>query len=288
MSGFADLVDLKERTTTTVQLPCGAAVSVELNGYRATDNYATNLQLTGHTNWFGSLNVCNLMAETGDELFGACTSRQPLRVLELGSGLGRAGIMSAKLLGRRGQAHSVLLTDGEERVVSMLDANCLANGLVTGCGCPSRTAPGACVSEIHCRRLRWGPGAELDDVLVGWPGGFDLVLGCDLVYGPNGPVALEAVMDTVGALLATGSGQTELLSTPPSTAQQPRFLLAFTRRGAVTVEELLAAGRQRGLQGRLLEDFTFDLFDNQVDEDSLFWATTVVAFTRILAGAESN
>ena len=69
MSAFENLDKLRQQTTTEVHLACGTPVKIVLDGYKATDNYATNLKLTGHTNWFGSMNVCNLIAEMADELF---------------------------------------------------------------------------------------------------------------------------------------------------------------------------------------------------------------------------
>lgn len=261
MSAFEDLDSLRQQTTTEVYLPCGTPVKIVLDGYKATDNYATNLKLTGHTNWFGSMNVCNLIAEMADELFVERTdSTEPLRVLELGSGLGRAGIMAAKILSLRGRANVVVLTDGEEDVVQQLCANCRKNEVPDGL----------------CRRLWWGAGTDLEEVQTAFPTGFDLILGCDLIYGPLGAQALQDLMITVRALLKPLASTGQQISAPG--AVPCCFLLAFTRRGAVTVDELLEAGRRHGLCGHMLETGTFDIFENQVDEDSLFWANTVVRF----------
>lgn len=292
MSSFEELAVLRQTTTTQVELLCGGTVSIQLEGYRATDYYATNLKLTGHTNWFGSMNICNLMAETGDNLFAERTLHATasssslegtLRVLELGSGLGRAGIMAAKLLALRGRDHLVILTDGEDAVVDQLRANCRSNAVS--------------VKADACRRLWWGDRSDLDSFMKVHPVGFDLILGCDLIYGPLAGDALEKLLLTVDTLLKplVISPSLPLMDCNKSAAvpvvlsavaDEPCFLLAFTRRGAVTVEELLAAGLRRGLQGLLLEDFTFDIFENQVDGDSLFWTNTIVQFTRICGSVE--
>lgn len=103
-------------------------VIVELQGLKKKDFYATNLHLTGSTNWFGSGNMCDLLNDNSNLLFGNSTSevattlttsaltylpRRKLSFLELGSGPGRAGIMAAKLMSMYDSFDCCVLTDGK-------------------------------------------------------------------------------------------------------------------------------------------------------------------------------
>jgi hypothetical protein len=36
-----------------------------------------------------------------------------------------------------------------------------------------------------------------------------------------------------------------------------------------------------GLRAELLDDYTYDIFDNNVDADSMFWRDSILCFTRI-------
>ena len=68
----------------------GTTVWIALEGHKATDMYATNLNNTGCTaNWFGSGNIINMLLNDSERLFGAEEGRT-CNLLELGSGLGQA------------------------------------------------------------------------------------------------------------------------------------------------------------------------------------------------------
>jgi predicted nicotinamide N-methyase len=94
------------------------------------------------------------------------------RVIELGCGLGTAGLAAA-----RAGAH-VTLTDEEPEALSLASANALRNGL-----------------SVQTRILVWG------QVPADLCGRFDVVLGADVLYNPDAEAPLLA---TISALLAPG------------------------------------------------------------------------------------
>ena len=145
--------------------PC--EVTVVLNSFKGNDYFATNLELTGYANWFGSINMCNMIGEDAQTLF----PQHGCRLLELGSGTGRAGIMAAKTMAAAKCKGCCVLTDGEAALVDVLKQNCSANGL---------DDPG-----ISCEQLWWGNNPTLDKLCSREPEGFDVIIGADLVYGPD-------------------------------------------------------------------------------------------------------
>jgi hypothetical protein len=86
-------------------------------------------------------------------------------------------------------------------------------------------------------------------------------------------------MCTVNYLLSRRTS-TDDNSSSCSNLTQPVFFLAFTRKGPVTIEELRAAGMKYNLVSTLLDDYTFDLFSNNVDLESMFWNDTIIEFRR--------
>ena len=47
------------------------------------------------------------------------------------------------------------------------------------------------------------------------------------------------------------------------------------------MEELSAVALQSGLHVTMLDDYTFDIFDTNVDAESMFWRDTILLFTRV-------
>jgi hypothetical protein len=321
----------------------GQQVSVELEGFAKTDQYATNLNLTGMANWFGSRNVCDMLADHAADLFGDAESSVEgageYCFLELGSGLGRAGLMALKLMALQGRFRSrCVLTDGEEEIVKLLERNYTRNFPPA----PHNTGVGHV--PCSCQYLRWGPGLGLRTMQLEFSDGFDLILGCDLIYGPESPAALHALLLSVDLLLAvrgessggararacrraeeaaaeesggeelghgvasgadtgiaaeaeadtgmeaeTNTGiEAEVEATTGAEAaedefsieQRPAFYLAVTRRDLLPLDELRLLALRCGLRMRVLEDYTFDIFDTCVDADSMFWRDTILQFTR--------
>ncbi|KAJ1385801.1 hypothetical protein B484DRAFT_410401, partial [Ochromonadaceae sp. CCMP2298] len=182
----------------------GQRVSVEIEGFTKTDLYATNLELTGMANWFGSMNVCNMLAEHAADFFGEAVesgassaggAQGEYCFLELGSGLGRAGLMALKLMALEGRFRSrCVLSDGEEEIVELLRLNYARN---------FPPLPGASHVPCICQYLRWGPGPGVLALQSEFADGFDLIVGCDLIYGPESPAALLSLLLSVDLLLST-------------------------------------------------------------------------------------
>lgn len=284
-------------------------LSIELAGYRKTDMYATTIELTGCTQWYGSENMCNLLADHSYELFhsngggsssdGLIYHPNPIRMIELGSGMGRAGLMAIKLMLYEGcRDATCILSDGEDEVVALLENNYHRNfgtehTLTTAdAGCYSNTPSLSC----SCLKLVWGDEEVLRGLLEEFPSGFDLIIGCDLIYGSDALSKLQALVYTVSMLLAR---REEDVATPIGEAQdstaaatkavfavrsRPSFFFAVTRRDLSFFSgeafELLL--QRHALTARCyLDEYTFDIFDNQVDLTSMFWRDTIVVITRV-------
>jgi hypothetical protein len=255
-------------------------LTILLDGYQPTDYYATNLKLTGQANWFGSLNMCHLMAAEYEQMFVNTHQNNICSVLELGSGIGRAGIMAAKLLQllveRNGDkqkhtahegvasttgvtATNIVLTDGEPMLVPILEHNCTLNELV----------------RVDCELLRWGRNAELEAHMEKGTV-FDVILGADLIYGDREdvPKNVRNLFTTVCALLVN--------KTETSGDAVGKFYLAFTKRNTMSPESLLEIAEEEfGLRGTMHDDFCFDIWDNNVDPESVFWRDCIFVFERV-------
>ena len=341
-----------EVTTHVIQRN-GQNVSISLAGYLKQDLYATNLELTGQTNWYGSMNLCNLIAHNESALFSR-TSSQLLGLhpclLELGSGLGRAGLMAYKLIRMRGRERDTtewhcVLTDGEEEIVDLLshnyqlnfshDADIAATDDGTGCAGGEFSSTTQLQSQCHCQQLWWGAGEKLNELLAAYPNGFDIILGADLIY-ENAIGKFTAILSTVSTLLSwrgsakvvtvlehsdhiaiaddytlnasdslneeskpsRGGVSNDHASTTTSTCRRstdtscydrtmdfnsyqcPAFYLAITRRELLPIEQLKELALSYGLVVNILEDYTYDIFDTNVDSESVLWRDTILKFMR--------
>lgn len=226
-------------------------VSINLDGFVASDYYGTNLNLTGYANWFGSQNICHMLGECAESLFLGCSR---VNLLELGSGLGRAGIMAAKILEACEVPSTVVLTDGAEEMVPLLFENCVANG---------------CAS-MDTRQLLWGQNAGLDELRDQYRDGFDVIIGADLLYGgKQGDIVCDDLLCTVSCLLAQSDNR------------PAAFYLAFTRREHITLETIDEVAKKYNLSMSVCENYTLDIFENNVETDSMFWRDTILMFVRI-------
>lgn len=88
-------------------------------------------------------------------------------------------------------------------------------------------------------------------------------------------------MFTVNTLLAwKAQGVDTFCNLVGGNFSEPVFYLAFTRRGPVTIEDLCSAALKYDMKSKILDDYTFDLFGNNVGVESMFWGDTIIAFTR--------
>jgi len=201
--------------------------------------------LTGMKIWPVSLRLLNKLCDASDDRLGVDAllrhrgGEGPLRVLELGSGVGLLGIGLAT---RRSDV-SVLLTDpgvavhfedGASNTMEWLSANVAANRDGSGGRASSQQLLWGCDEHIEAIR-RLGP--------------FDLILGSDLLYDPDQYAALRATLDA-------------LLVSPNSTA-----ILGFTSRMGTETRFLdLAAQR-----------FSVDnVWHPSTADGASLWASTVI------------
>ena len=120
------------------------------------------------------------------------------RVLELGSGTGVGGLTAAK-----GGAALVMLTDGSETAVELLQQNIEANDLE---------------DRAQSYQLSWGWSYLADTVDLVAHGPWDLIIGSDLLYAPESHPDLLTTL----AALCTPS-HTEVLLTYPTRFTESLF-----------------------------------------------------------------
>lgn len=185
-------------------------------------------------------------------LFAGCN------VLELGAGAAGVVALAAARVGR-----SVLSTDGSALVLDHLRANIAANAHKVVC------------ERVRVAQLAWGDAADVAAVRALQPGGFDLIVGSDLLYQRP---ALPLLMSTCAALLrCPGGGRGPRIAAPahaggdapavPGAARLPgcaaggrapggpgarcwgpRVLLCFKPRNNIRACEYIDAARAAGLE----------------------------------------
>ena len=131
---------------------------------------STDHDLTGQVVWPVSVALARFVAARLDSVKGR-------RVVEVGAGTALAGLAAA-----RSDAVSVVLTDGSDVIIRLLE-RALASSNVTA----TLKAP------ISARKLLWGDRASFDGI-----GCCDVVLGADVVCWPR---LVEPLLQTVRALL---------------------------------------------------------------------------------------
>ena len=157
-------------------------INIELKGYPSESEQIWNS--TGLTLWRSSHYLCEYLIEHCEEL---CTNKA---VLEVGSGLGRCGILAHKL-----GARHVYCTDGDTDTLKQLRANILHNCTTTS-STPTDTSNEN--RTISCHQLLWGTETTTkfienyrltkkdDDDDDGATRGFvDVIIGSDLIYVPQ-------------------------------------------------------------------------------------------------------
>jgi predicted nicotinamide N-methyase len=146
-------------------------INITLKGY---SDYTHS---TGMAVWLGSEIMSYYLLHNSEKIRNKC-------VLELGAGLGLAGILSQKL-----NASKVVLTDGDISVVKdYLRYNATTNE--TDCMCPQLIWG----NQGHAKDDEDNPLAQFRKEY----GTFDVILACDIMYMPQ---SLEPFWQTVDALL---------------------------------------------------------------------------------------
>mmetsp|Transcript_24844 Transcript_24844/g.36756 ORF Transcript_24844/g.36756 Transcript_24844/m.36756 type:complete len:174 (+) Transcript_24844:325-846(+) len=161
------------------------------------------------------------------------------RLLELGAGLGRCGIL-ARLLAPK--TCEVFLTDSDTDALFQLRANVILNHLS-----PVKENN---IASISCHQLLWGENTARA-FLARHGGKFDVIIGSDLVYVPN---VIQPLMETVSVLL--------------SKSRNGIFVMAHCARrqgNEVRLEMIFDAAEQAGLEYNLLQE------DNDIYLYSFRW-----------------
>jgi len=201
-----------ERHQFTYPNEGGDDICIALKGFESDSEQTWNS--TGLTLWRSSQYLCDYLVDNAQNL-------RDKRILELGSGLGRSGILASKLLGDSSKDDSsIYLTDGDSDTLLQLRANIELNGPLPA---------------IRCHQLLWG--SETAQTFLkrhASDGSFDIIFGSDLIYVEK---VISPLFDTVQALLSTGPNA--------------RFVMAHCCRrqgNEVDLEMVLAAANRAGFE----------------------------------------
>ena len=224
--------------------------------------YGSQVNLTGCAVWFAGEVFCHfVVANPGRFRHKAC--------LELGSGAGLTGIVLHKTIceticgdeaageGSGSGGSKLVLTDGEPEVLSLLRSNCLDNGMV-------ETIEGGATGDVSLQLLPWGT-HDAARLLLTNPGGFDVIIGCDLFYNRTQEDKVALAFESVALLLSHALGAV--------------FVLAFTRRD-LDIQTVLDIGHKCGFVAKIVDECTYDIFGTNTEGLTDFWRDCVYEFSR--------
>ena len=208
-------------------------IVIELKGFHEDSEQIWNS--TGLKLWQSSAVLCqHLVNVEAAEMLQDTTNYANLRVLEVGSGLGRCGLLAHCL------SHDnvrTLLTDGDTDTLQQLRRN-ISNNVSDS------------DDTITCRQLLWGERHARDYLSQQTGGGnkhFDLILGSDLIYVQS---VIQPLFETVKTLLSTDDNS--------------KFLMAHCSRregNEVELPMVLDIAREQGFNFEVLsEDDDISLF----------------------------
>ena len=203
---LADFFVSRDYETVTVAFP-GTSTTQNIDCLTAA---ATDFDLTGQILWLVSRALSHHLAATdGEDIRGR-------DVLELGAGAGLVGLTATQW------ARSVVLTDYEDEVMSLLARNAAAGHGAPGC-------------NLAVAPLSWGEESSAAAALTlprpgRAPGSrYEVLLGADVVYWS---ASVRPLVETVAAVLERPGGV---------------WLLGYTARVAAMRPALLAAAEAAGL-----------------------------------------
>lgn len=171
-----------------------AIVNLELRGFPYDSEQIWNS--TGLTLWPSSDFLCDYlveMAKSKVDTFLPKSKESPVRIVELGTGLGRCGLLAHHIACHRYSASHVFLTDGDTDTLKQLRANADRN-------CQYELNSN---HKVSCHQLLWGAESakkfRMQHLGKQCP---DLIVGTDLVYTPK---AIEPLFETVRVILGAGA-----------------------------------------------------------------------------------
>jgi len=179
---------------------------------------------TGLIEWHASDVLCEYLLNS-DEI----KNGNSIRLLELGSGLGKCGLLLHLLLQSNGRSDSTVLTDGDTNVMQLLQKNVAFN-----------TFSDLDNDNITCHKLRWGA-AEATSFLSkqDYNQKFDLIIGSDLLYTNTNN--LNPLFETIGVLLE------DEYRYSPSSRVSAKFILAHNEGYSIPVKSVVLAASRKDL-----------------------------------------
>lgn len=162
----------------------------------------------GSLAWKSGIYLANYLVDA----YAADPNWKPRRVLELGSGIGLGGVCIDKLHKGREDEWKLVLTDGDDAVLQILQVHLRLN---------------RCQPQTTCEKLSWGTGLREFEERHGL---FDFIIAADVVYEES---SIRPLLQTVSALLGR-----EVSS---------RFVLVQEIRFQRLIDETIAIGKEFGL-----------------------------------------
>jgi predicted nicotinamide N-methyase len=159
--------------------PSNSMPQIKLN-ITAIDDQPGSFQ-SGQYVWPAAETLANYLHEKWTDLWLRREDESEKLVVELGAGVGVAGLTCALLLQTLKEPGKVILTDYDPGCLEMIEKNISLNDIY----------------NAHVENCEWGP----DQELTLYPGCCDLLLGSDLIYCKS---VVRPLLRTVQALLKAG------------------------------------------------------------------------------------
>ena len=241
-----------------------------LKGISEADKESYSLPCSGMICWQGGNVLCHwLLSKFASQIFteaaGKASVVQNFTVLELGCGLGLAGMLIRNLFPQV----NVVLTDGDAEAVSATVRNCLHNGITCSSGTESfaSESDSAIENTGWCRveQLRWGVSAQLESFLASYCD-CRIVVAADVLYQES---QVDPLMRTVAAVLSNNLSHAQNLSC--------RFVLSYTRRG-VPLPLIFETAKLYNLEGVIHEHGCLDIFGEECSPECDLLSNCVMVF----------
>ena len=169
-------------------------ISIQIDGYHVDSQQIWNS--TGLTLWRSSHYLCQFLVDRNDLFLCSdanercntvgvtTTNKGQMNILEVGSGLGKCGILAHLLSKSNNIPTNTLLTDGDTDTLKQLRRNVQTN-------IPND-------ASIECHQLLWGQEHAIQFLKRHTNERFDLIIGSDLLYVTS---VIRPLFETVGELL---------------------------------------------------------------------------------------
>ena len=199
-------------TSTYPQTRNNEDVKLVLKGFRGDSDQA--MLSSGLTEWQASDVLCNYLITDNN------TRKKERRLLELGSGLGKCGLLAHLLLQAKQEdgLNETILTDGDTNVLKILRKNVVLNTFSDE------------DDNISCQQLKWGKREAKTFLSQQGHDKFDIIIGSDLIY--TNTTNLCPLFETVDVLLDDSQG---------------KFILAHNEKHSVSLNWVKSAANQKNM-----------------------------------------